>query len=370
MLKKRLGIGSNVRLAKVASGDSPVWNVVMPAGEWHRSDWGVIKCDRALFEAMISNWKAKGSPELPIDRHHWGSSNETRVTDAKAKAAVGWMQDFRISAAGDLEALTKWLPEGKADVEAERFKYISPEFHEAWMDAATGEPQPTIFGASLLNDPYFLGHLPALAANDTPQSKEHVMTREELIKLYGLKADATDADIKAAAKAGAEARTAAVDAEEKRRAADTRKGELEAELRQAKEKAEASEKRIAALEAETKKAAEAKLKSDVAVLCAKLEGEGRIVAAEKADVEEDVRTYGLDKATERWSKRSPVVHLGERGTGGKPDASQADALKQFEAKVAELEKAGVSGVAAHRRAAKEHPALFKAAFPNTTRASA
>ena len=54
------------------------------------------------FETAIANWKKIGSPSLPIDRFHWGSSNETRVTDPKAKAAVGWIDDMRVNAAGNL----------------------------------------------------------------------------------------------------------------------------------------------------------------------------------------------------------------------------------------------------------------------------
>jgi phage I-like protein len=373
---RRQGLGTNVRAAKVsAAGEGPVWNEVMPAGEWHRSDWGVIKADRAFFARMIANWQAKGSPELPIDRHHWGSSNEKDVTDPKAKAAVGWFQDFRIGASGNLEGLTKWLPEGKADVDAERFKYLSPEFHEAWPDAATGEREPTLFGASLLNDPYFLGHLKALAANLSPQSKEHLMTREELIAMFGLPADATDADIKAAtrkaADAEAEKKRIASAAAESKRTAETRTAELETELRAAKELATASEKRLAKLEADSKAAAEQKLKDDTARLCAQLERDGKIKASEKAEVEEDVRTYGLDKATARWTKRSAVVQLGELG-GGTPvaTASEADARKALDAKVSELEKSGVDPVSAYRRASKENPELVRAAFPNSNRASA
>lgn len=368
MLKKRLGLGSNVRAATVsAAGEGPVWNEIMPAGEWHRSDWGVINVTRELLEKMIANWKAKGSPKLPIDRHHWGSSNETRVTDPKAKAAVGWLTDFRISAKDTLEGLTKWLPEGKADVDAERFQYISPEFHEAWPDAATGELEPTLFGASLLNDPYFLGHLQPLAANDSP-SKENLMDRTKLIALYALAATATDAEIEAAVRAGADAKRTAAESVDKRTAAEKRTGELELELSKEREARLAGEKRIAAIE---QAAADAKVKADGEALCAKLEREGRIAAIEKAAVLEDVKTYGLEKATARYAARAPIVNLGgPRSAGTPPTGEQGDALKQFEAKVAELEKSGVAPVTATRRAAKENPELYRSAFPSTPKASA
>lgn len=360
--QRRFGIAENVKTAKVAAAASPVWNVIMPAGEWHRKDFpdGKLKCDRGFFEAAIANWKKIGSPGLPINRFHWGSSDDTRVTDPKAKAAVGFIEDLRINADGDLEALTAWNADGKADIEADRFRYISPEFHENWRDAATGDRQgPTLFGAALLNDPYFKT-LPRLAANEPDEGEErHVMTREELIEMYGLPKTASDADIKAAALKGAEAVKAAVDADEKRKASEARTGTLEEELREANEAREASDKRIAALEADAKKAAEAKLKADTDALCAKLQGEGRIVASEKDDVALDVRTYGFEVAAARYAKRTPVVKLGEHGIPGDDggEVSPEAAHKQLEAKAAELVKAGTAKGDAYRVACEQLPTL-------------
>lgn len=361
---RRFGIAENVKTAKVAAAAEPVWNVIMPAGEWHRKDFpdGVLKCDRGFFESVIANWKKIGSPGLPINRFHWGSSDDTRVTDPKAKAAVGFIEGLRINAGGDLEALTAWNADGKSDIEADRFRYVSPEFHENWRDASTGERQgPTLFGAALLNDPYFKT-LPRLAANEPAEGEEHVMTREELIKLYGLKADATDADIKAAAQRGADAVKTAADLDEKRKASEVRAGSLEDELKKANEAREASDKRIAALESDAKKAAEAKLKADTDALCAKLQGEGRIVASEKDDVALDVKTYGLDVTAARYAKRTPVVKLGEAGVPGVDgEVTPEAAHKQLEAKAAELVKGGADKASAYRTACEQNAALAQAA---------
>lgn len=366
-LERRLGLGANrqlPRIGAVGGTPGPVWNVVMPAGTWHRRDFGPdgkLVVDRPFLEAAIANWKKVGSPGLAINRFHWGSSGDTRVTDPRAKAAVGFMEDFRVNASGDLEALCAWNADGRADIEADRFRYVSPEWHEDWPDPATGKRQgPTLLGAALLNDPFFK-NLPALAADEAP-TQENPMDRSKLIAMYGLKSDATDADIETAAKAGVAAVKTAADAQAARTASDARTGELEAEMKKA---TEASEKRIAALEADVKKATEAKLLTDTAALTAKLEREGRIVAAQKAVVEEDVKTFGLEKATARWASAPVVVRLGETGInvpipeGG--EVAPEEAHKQLQAKAAELVKTGTPLDRAYLTACEQNPGLSASA---------
>jgi phage I-like protein len=363
-VKRRSGSQTLTKVARQASTE-PVWNVLMPAGEWHRSDFpgGSINCDRAFFAAMISNWKKVGSPGLPIDRFHWGSSGDTSVR-AEDKAAVGFIEDLRINSKGDLEGLTAWNADGKADIDADRFRYFSPEWHENWTDSTSGQPQgPTLFGGGLLNDPYFKS-LPRLAANEAP-AQENLMTREQLIALYSLAATATDADITAAAKKGADALKAS-DELVKRTAADQKRtGDLEAELKKANDAREADGKRIAALEEQAKKATEEKLETAGKALIEKLMSEGRITAAEQPFVIEDVKAFGLEKATTRWAAR-PVVVAGldgiKPGTSKAGDVSPEEAHKQLELKAAEIRtKGGPDAAEAYLVAAKQNPELARQA---------
>jgi phage I-like protein len=357
--------------ANVSSDGKPVWNTVMPAGTYHRATFpgGVQTLDRAKFELAIANWKRSGGQALPINRHHWGDSDDTRVSAAD-KGAVGWMEDFRVGESGDLEALTAWNDDGREDITKDRRRYISPEWYWHFVDPKTGKDQGlTLAGAALLNDPFFTELDPMRAAaskNTDAPNQENVMTREELIELYGLKADATDAEIKAAAKAAA---TAATAAKEKAAAEGKAKLELEAKLAEEKAAREQSDKRIADLEKAQKEATEKQLAKDADALCGRLEREGRIIAAQKDDVKLDVKTYGLEAATARWLKVPAKISMREIGTGGDSQLeSKESAHKKFVELVdtvqSEAKKAGspLTVNQAYARVKAEHPDIARAAF--------
>lgn len=350
----RVRYGKAIQVAKPTSSE-PVWNVIMPAGEWHRDDFpnGKEVYDRKYFEAFIANWKKIGSPGLPINRHHRGSSHDDLPNSEKG--AVGFFENFRISASGDFEALCAWNEDGREDITKDRRRYISPEWLDDAVDPQTGQPQgPTFFGGALLNDPFFKT-LPRLAASDSP-SKENLMTREELIELYGLPKTASDADIKAAARNAAQAATAAktaADDEVKRNAAAAaRTGELEAQLKTANEKLAT--------------AATAKLEADGTALAVKLETEGRITAAEKVDVIDDVKSMGIEKATTRWAKRPVIVTLEGGKPGARKDGDDKDpkvAAAEFDTLVAtEMEKSKTPYSQASRRVGAAHPELYRKAM--------
>lgn len=153
-----------------AEDGAPKWQKVFVQGEFHRGDMpgGVVHATTDKFREMIANWKKGGGNGLPVDQFHWGDSNDTRIR-AEDKKAKGWLEDFRIDEAGDLEALVKWNDDGRADILADRLRYFSPSFHPAWPDKSTGKTQGwTLFGGGLLNDPY-LTELPKMTASITPQ---------------------------------------------------------------------------------------------------------------------------------------------------------------------------------------------------------
>ncbi len=352
--------GNTMKVTK-PSGESAAWNVIMPAGTYHRSDFGpkgVLTFDRTFFEKAIANWKKVGSPGLPIDRFHWGSSDRTDIR-AEDKAAVGFIEDLRINASGELEGLCAWNADGREDIAADRFRYFSPEFHWDWVDSATGKPQgPTLFGGGLLNDPFFKS-LPPLAANDVT-AKESTVNKKLLCARLGIPEDSTDEAINAAIEK-AETLKAAEGEESKKLTGtvETLKGELKAAV----SRAEASDKRIAALEKE-------KADGAIAQLQDKLLREGRIIAADKPQVEKLVGALGLAEATSLCATWPVKVALGELGIPAKDgDVSQEEAHKKFEALVAaEIAASKCSSREAIRRvAASNRDLAVKAAQVSTTK---
>lgn len=365
--KSERGNGGRVAKASASADGQPVWNEIMPAGTFHRKTFpgGVQTFDRRFFEKVIANWKRGGGQPLPIDRFHWGSSDVE--VPAEDKGAVGWMNDFRVGASGNLEALCAWNDDGREEIQKDRLRYISPEWWWHCTDPLTGEDQgPTLTNASLLNDPFFT-ELPRMAAS---KHEEHIMTREELIELYSLKADATDADIKAAAKSAADAAKAAKAAKESAAADSKAKLELEQKLEAEKTAREASEKRIGELEKAQKEAADKQLVKDAAALCQRLEREGRIIATQKDDVTDDVKRLGIEAATKRWEKVPAKVILRELGTGGDGGGTETkeSAHKKFMELVdtaqAEAKKAGesLSVNQAFSKVKAAHPEIARVAF--------
>jgi hypothetical protein len=345
---RRFGAAKSQQLTKPADA-TPVWNVIMPAGTWHRDDFGddgVMKVDRPFLEAMIANWKKIGSPGLPINYHHWGQSSDKSVRK-EDKVAAGFIEDLRINASGDLEGLTNWNDEGRAAIQADKLRYFSPEWHENWFDNTTGEDQgPTLFGGAVLNDPYFQS-MPRLAASRTAKKGNAMFDKKTLCSLFAMADDTSDDGLMARMKECADvyAKKAAAkddgDGDD-----DTKKAALTA-ARDAADKFEkqlkTAQTQIDELKSANAKAEEARVATGTKALTTQLEQEGRITANEKSFIEEDVKAYGLEKATERWAKRPVVVPLGERGVNNANGlGSPEEAKKKLDELVDELVKKDAS----------------------------
>lgn len=195
----RIHLAGGIAIDK-AGVESAKWNKIAVAGKFHRADFpgGALILDRAAFEQMISNWKRMGGNALPVDRHHWGDSDDVRVS-AEDKIAVGWMEDLRLGESGDLEALIAWNDDGREDITKDRRRYFSPSFSPQAIDRHTGKPQGwTLYGGGLLNDP-FLSELPRMAASATSSTNPKTAEKakeDEMNKLicaaFGLPEDSTD----------------------------------------------------------------------------------------------------------------------------------------------------------------------------------
>lgn len=208
-MKWNLGEAVAIVLNAQADVDGAKWCKLFPFGVYHRKDFpdGRVEFNRQYLGTMLSNWKRSGSPELPVDYFHRGPSGEDPMVSNEDKVASGWIKQLELRDDG-LWALIKWTDDARALILAEKLKYLSPYFGHNGMDRKTGKLQgPTLAGAGLLNDP-FLQDLPPVAASDTMRSvsradlgsdfREHeVRTLEQLLKLLGLAAGASRAEVQA-----------------------------------------------------------------------------------------------------------------------------------------------------------------------------
>ncbi len=345
------------RLMRADAGDEakPQWNMLMPIGEWHRADFpkGGIKVDAALVSKFVANWKANGSPALPVDYHH-----------EEGDIASGWIESLEARDDG-LWGQIGWTKTARAHIVDDEYRYLSPTFALESTDRRSGKPQgPWLYGAALLNDPFF-DSMPRVAASVIPDStqpptasvaKEQHLNRKLLCARLGLAEDATDEQINAAL----EKFNASVGVDEaKLKAAiapfEAARAITEKALTAAQTENTALTARVVALEA-------AKTAVAVDALQQKLLSEGRITAAQQADVAEYAAAMGIEKATAFYAKQPQVVAVGERGVGSKGAGGEtvATATAKITAAMGELMKASpeMKSADARIRAMEMHPELL------------
>jgi phage I-like protein len=359
--------GKSVRV-ELGDDKAPKWNLLLPKGEFHRDDFptkdGRIVVDDAYVEAMVANWEKAGKPWLPVDYHHWGSSSDTRVRK-EDKEASGWVHEIRAGAAG-LEGLTEWVDEAREKILAKKLLYFSPEWFHDGPDKHTGKSQgPTFCGGALLNDPFFLGDLPRMAAAEppSPPSKESTTVNKKLLcKRLGIAEDSTDEQINAALEKAEETVTADAGSLEKLTGTvDT----LKAELTKANAAAAESTKKLAALEKATADKALAELQSSLVKA-------GKLKPDAKERVAKLVAAIGVEETEKLTADWPVVVEHGERGIPGEGTADSIEnAVAKFDALVTEeMAKTKCSSRDAIRRVSAAHRELATKAFTITKPAEA
>lgn len=339
-----------------------VWCSLFPLGTWHRSDFpnGKLDLTPELLAQFIANWKAGGSPPLPVDYNH-----------EEDGPAAGWIEDLRLSATGELEGAIKWTDEAAEDIKADRRRYLSPTWAMQHVNRRTGaKGGPWLYGAALLNDPFYdsmprVAASAALSAASSPThqptealaGQEKRMDKKRICAALGLPEDCGDEEVMAAIEAKCKATASAADDAEKLTAAVKAKDDTEAKLKAALED---GEKLRAAL-----------VERDALALIDAGKREGKaleplrdiIIAAAKRDMEE------AKKLVAAFPVSVPLQPVGEPVKTEQP----GDAVKQFEALVAEKLAAGMKSPEAYRAVAAEHRELAAKAFslnsnPNNTRA--
>jgi len=189
----------------------PVWNLVFPRGTWHgRANFerfgGTFTVDDAFLEEVIANYRAAGSPRLPVrwTHEHLKNTDPAKVPLLDRKAAN--IIDLRATEAG-LEGLTQWNAAGRKDIEDGVFDAWSAEWAPRHENRLTGKVGGWFLsGVALTGEPFF-NLMPQLAAQEMPpvaasaraettepNHKEQHMTKEQLEALrtkLGLAADAT-----------------------------------------------------------------------------------------------------------------------------------------------------------------------------------
>lgn len=187
------------------------WNPLFPEGEWVHHTGGRQAYTPELVAEFIANWEAAGRPALPVTLGHVPDDLPFADREEAAKAK-GWIEDLRASDGGGLaiEAAIKWNDAGKALIDADEVRYISPEWSMKHIDRRSGKVGGAwIYGAALTNNPFF-NSMPRVAASDapipthqpnptaSPAKEQHVNISPLMRARLGLAEGATAEDVSAA----------------------------------------------------------------------------------------------------------------------------------------------------------------------------
>lgn len=338
------------------------WCALFPRGRWVHHTGGEIDFTSELAASMVAEWKAAGSPPLPITLHHVPGDVDI-VEKRTAGEAEGWIEDLRVGT-GDiaLEGAVKWTEPAKALIAADRYRYLSPEWAMAYVDRRSGEKRnaPWLYGAALLNDPFFHS-MPRVAASAAPNhhaqppaapkaKEQHMMQRiRAAVGLSDGVAEEVVAEavekLAAAQKANTERLTAANQATVKLTA-----------LEQSFEVLKASNTK---LEGELAAMKTAKAKAEVDALVTAAMAEHEVPDPLKASIEKMAETCGIEEARKLVASLPKAKRVGEKGIAGQDAGEETPetARMKLNAIANEIHKAGAPIDQARLTAYRQNQAL-------------
>lgn len=122
-------------------------NVLPKPGTYKHPQYGAIEITREGNTLFVDNFKNKVyQDKLPVDAEH----------ETKLSGAVAWITALALNRDGSVEASVEWTERGEKLIEDDRFKYVSPEWYDAWKDPATGDEHANVLiGAALTTRPFF-----------------------------------------------------------------------------------------------------------------------------------------------------------------------------------------------------------------------
>lgn len=354
--------------------EEPRWNMLFPMGAVkYRSDFPEgIGLGREKLEKMASNFaraKSRYMGEsgfgLPVTFTHVGGSMPNNHRAVEDRRAAGWIEAVEMRADG-LWGLTRWTEEARLRIKKDEFRFLSPEFVLAYMDPDTGTGQgATLFGASLVNDP-FLYELPRVAAART--TKGAAMDKLKLCKMMGISPETPDEEVEQMLAARFSAMTPAEHPAQTAMAKELETQKLElartatekAELQKAVDEAKA---KLQEAESEKQKAKQQALETEAKAVCASLVADGRMLPAKAEKWVAFAVAHGIAQLKELMEDAKPIVPKGELGVGGSTSqGNKEEARRAFNAEADKLIEKGTSPEAAYRRVRMSNPELAKQVF--------
>jgi len=136
---------------------------VLRTGTFFHRRFGTFTVDRATMDGIVLNFEPD---RIPLDYNH-GSLSE----DPDRSRAAGWVKTLTVEDRDDeqfaLMADVEFTSQARNFVEADEFRYISPEFTFNFTNPETGEHGgPKLMAVALTNRPFLPGMLPITLSDE------------------------------------------------------------------------------------------------------------------------------------------------------------------------------------------------------------
>lgn len=128
--------------------DAPEWIPYLPRpGVYQHPSYGEITITAERNARFVENFNQKVyQDKLPLDAEH----------QTKLSGATGWIIQLRQNTDKSVDAKVDWTDRGRALIAADRYRYMSPEWYDLWVDPATGQQyQDVAIGGALTTRPFF-----------------------------------------------------------------------------------------------------------------------------------------------------------------------------------------------------------------------
>jgi len=168
-------------------GSNSSWIQALPLGNYHHPVYGNIAITADRVQRFADNVKNKvRDQDLDIDYDH----------KAKDGRAAGWIKDAEARSDG-LWILVEWTDQAAKALQANEYRYFSPEFQDQWEHPKTKQKfQDVMFGGALTNRPFLKDILPINLSEMFDEKGKILMDPlKEIAKLLSLSEDTADSVI-------------------------------------------------------------------------------------------------------------------------------------------------------------------------------
>lgn len=141
--------GATFRLfTEVAFAEPPATVPVFPKpGTYAHPEYGEIALTPERIANFVNNFQnAVYQKHIPIDAEH----------ETKLSGALGYLTGLITNEDGSVDAAVEWTDRGSRLVSSDRYKYVSPEWYDAWQQPDTeAEFSDVLVGLALTTRPFF-----------------------------------------------------------------------------------------------------------------------------------------------------------------------------------------------------------------------